>query len=190
MAVDRRVVRTRTALYDALVRLIRRKPYDAITVEDILREADVGRATFYAHFTAKDDLLERSLDRLRQLLVAAEESRADAADAEDHTPSRVFFEHVAAFRDIPLALGSGRGGVIVREAIGRIVAERIRAFMPAELQGALPRELAVRHIVSVLDTTLQWWLEHGEHVSPAEAHALFVRLVRDGLPKEACAAFI
>ena len=27
MAIDRRVLRTRTALYDALVRLIRRKPY-------------------------------------------------------------------------------------------------------------------------------------------------------------------
>ncbi|MGO4838809.1 helix-turn-helix domain-containing protein, partial [Rhizobiaceae sp. 2RAB30] len=62
MAIDRRVARTRTALYDALVALIRLKAYEEITVEDILREADIGRATFYAHFTSKDDLLERSLD--------------------------------------------------------------------------------------------------------------------------------
>ena len=35
MAIDRRVARTRTALYDALVRLIRVKDYDLITVEDV-----------------------------------------------------------------------------------------------------------------------------------------------------------
>lgn len=189
MAIDRRVLRTRTALYDALVSLIRRKAYDLITVEDLLREAGVGRATFYAHFTSKDDLLERSLDRLRQQLVAAEKSAAGAG-AAGHTPSRVFFEHVAEFRDIPLSLGAGRGGTIVREAIDRIVAERLKDAMPAELPGALPRDLAVRHVVAALNATLQWWLERGEHVSPAEAHALFARLVRKGVPKEACAAFV
>jgi AcrR family transcriptional regulator len=189
MAVDRRVQRTRTALYDALVGLIRRKAYDAITVEDILRAADVARATFYAHFTSKDDLLERSLDRLRQELVAAEAS-SGGAGAAAYPPSRIFFEHVAAFRDIPLALGGGRGGIIVREAIDRIVAERLKDAMPPELPGALPRELAIRHVVSALNTTLQWWLERGEHVSAAEAHALFARLVLNGVPNEACGAFV
>jgi AcrR family transcriptional regulator len=189
MAVDRRVQRTRTALYDALVSLIRRKPYDRITVEDILLEAGVGRATFYAHFTSKDDLLERSLDRLRQQLVTAGTPSPDA-DGRGRAPSRVFFEHVAEFRDIPLALGAGRGGTIVRDAIDGIVAERLRDAMPAELPGALPRELAVRHVVAVLNTTLQWWLERGEDVSPAEAHALFARLVLGGVPQEACAAFV
>ena len=44
MAIDRRVQRTRTALYDALVHLIRIKPYRDISVDDILRQADVGRS--------------------------------------------------------------------------------------------------------------------------------------------------
>src|SRR5262245_18026211 len=48
MAIDRRVARTRTALANALVALIRRKSYDRITVVDILAEANIGRATFYA----------------------------------------------------------------------------------------------------------------------------------------------
>ena len=39
MAIDRRVQRTRTALYDALVRLIRRMPYAQISVDDVLVEA-------------------------------------------------------------------------------------------------------------------------------------------------------
>lgn len=182
MAVDRRVARTRNALYDALVALIRRKPYERITVEDILREADIGRATFYAHFTSKDDLLERSLERLRALLVRAQ--------ADGQSPSRALFEHVGAFRDIPVALGPGRGAAIVRGAVDRVLTEWLGALLPAELPGGLPRELAVRHVVAVFETTLGWWLERASGLSPAEAHAMFARMLRDGLPEDACAPFV
>ena len=87
MAIDRRVARTRNALYDALVTLILRKGYEATTVQDLLDEANVGRATFYSHFTSKEDLLARSLDRLRAILVAAvAESRGSCFGASRLEP--------------------------------------------------------------------------------------------------------
>ena len=46
MAIDRRVARTRAALYDALVALMLRRPYAEIDVQDIVAEANVGRSTF------------------------------------------------------------------------------------------------------------------------------------------------
>ena len=54
---DRRVRKTRKALRDALVELTLEKGYAAVTVGDIADRADVGRTTFYAHFTDKEDLL-------------------------------------------------------------------------------------------------------------------------------------
>ena len=61
--VDRRAARTRRALHGALISLILRKGYDAITVQEIIDEADVGRATFYAHYRGKEDLLRGGLVR-------------------------------------------------------------------------------------------------------------------------------
>jgi AcrR family transcriptional regulator len=55
--VDRRVVRTRRALGDALMRLLRERSLESITVQDVLDAAGVGRATFYGHFRGKQDLL-------------------------------------------------------------------------------------------------------------------------------------
>ena len=45
--IDRRILRTRQALREALFTLIQEKDYDEITVEEITDRANLGRATFY-----------------------------------------------------------------------------------------------------------------------------------------------
>src|SRR3954454_6030930 len=67
--VDRRVCRSRAMLQAALISLIPKKGYDAITVDDICAAANVGRSTFYAHYTSKDDLKRSGLEQLRRMLV-------------------------------------------------------------------------------------------------------------------------
>src|SRR5436189_198695 len=66
--LDRRVQRTRQLLQDALLAMVIEKGYDATTVQDIIDRANVGRATFYAHFPDKQTLLTSRLEDLRVLL--------------------------------------------------------------------------------------------------------------------------
>ncbi len=44
-------------IYQALVELMDKKPYDQITVTDIVKKAGVSRMTFYRHYRDKDDIL-------------------------------------------------------------------------------------------------------------------------------------
>lgn len=53
---DRRVQRTRELLQKALIELTGERGYDALTVQDIVERANVGRTTFYLHYGSKDDL--------------------------------------------------------------------------------------------------------------------------------------
>jgi AcrR family transcriptional regulator len=55
---DPRVTRTRNLIRDALVMLLGQKPFHDISVQDIAEQATINRATFYAHFEDKYDLLE------------------------------------------------------------------------------------------------------------------------------------
>src|SRR5881296_2453910 len=53
---------------EALVSMMIEKGYDGTTVQDIVDRANVGRATFYAHFADKETLLVSRLEDLRAML--------------------------------------------------------------------------------------------------------------------------
>jgi len=63
---DRRIQKTLQLLQNALAALISEKDYDAITIQEILDRANVGRSTFYAHFENKDQLLRSILTLLNE----------------------------------------------------------------------------------------------------------------------------
>ena len=66
--MDRRQKKTRNAIFEAFITLLDRHSYAQITVGQIIERADVGRATFYAHFETKEYLLNTLSSILIQLV--------------------------------------------------------------------------------------------------------------------------
>ncbi|MEM7134318.1 MAG: TetR-like C-terminal domain-containing protein [Chloroflexota bacterium] len=62
--IDLRVRRTRLSLQGALEELMAEKPYQEITVSEIVDRALVARPTFYLHYETKDYLLNSLIDDL------------------------------------------------------------------------------------------------------------------------------
>jgi Transcriptional regulator len=56
-----RAAKTGREIQAAFVRLVPEKGFDAVSIADICREAEVNRTTFYLHFGDKYELLARSL---------------------------------------------------------------------------------------------------------------------------------
>ena len=59
--MDRRSTKTREYLIKALEQLIQTKDFEKLTIAQITEAADVNRATFYAHFLDKYDLLDATI---------------------------------------------------------------------------------------------------------------------------------
>ena len=58
MKKDRRINKTKKAIYQAFLQLLNSKRYETITVQEIIDLADVGRSTFYSHYESKELLLD------------------------------------------------------------------------------------------------------------------------------------
>jgi len=185
--IDRRVARTRTMLQKAHLSLILEKGYEAITVEDICEAANVGRSTFYAHYTSKDDLRRSGLENLRRLLVDRQkDAQARSGDISDRSLgfSLTMFEHARDHIDLYGALVGGRGGAIALGTIRQILSDLVRNELVATADksaDAIPRELAVQYVVGALMAVMTWWLDGGAKQPPQRVDAMFRRLATEGV---------
>ena len=62
--LDPRVKRTRSLIMQAFGQLLAEKSFDAISVQDVTARAQINRATFYAHFVDKYELLDRWISQV------------------------------------------------------------------------------------------------------------------------------
>ena len=185
-SIDRRVTRSREALHQALLSLIMEKGYEAITVDEICERANVGRSTFYAHFTSKDDLKRRGLEHLRRELI--ERQKGASGLTGTNVPGLAFtltmFEHARDHIHLYRALVGSRGGAIalstIRQTLCEIVRRELAEIRSKDSDGA-PRELAVQYIVGAFMAVLTWWLDGGAKLPPQRINAVFQRLATDGL---------
>lgn len=189
-AIDRRIPRTRGMLQQALVSLILRKDYEAITIKDICVEANVGRSTFYAHYTSKDDLKRSGLDNLCKLLADRQRQALSApGDATDRNFafSLAMFEHARDHMDLYRALGGGRGGAVSLDAIRKMLSDLMRSELPPSrgesFEDSIPRELVVHYVVGAYMAVLTWWLNGGARLPPHRVDAMFRRLANGGIAR-------
>lgn len=186
--MDRRVARTRTMLQHALISMILKKGYEAITIDDICDAANVGRSTFYAHYTSKDDLKRSGLDHLRRMLVDRQKNAlAQPEDARDRNWafSLTMFEHARDNVDLYRALVGSRGGAIALGAIRQILSDLVRDELAASADtisgDAMPREFGIQYVVGAYMAVLTWWLDGGAKLPPQRIDAMFRRLATEGV---------
>ena len=66
---DPRILRSRRMLMDSLIRLLKKKEFEDISVQEIADDATLNRATFYLHYPDKNALLQAMTEaRFRDLI--------------------------------------------------------------------------------------------------------------------------
>jgi len=187
-AQDRRVQRTRKLLQDALIGLILEKGYEAVTVQDIIDRADVGRSTFYAHFLDKQQLLLSTLEQLRAFLAQQQQAALTAA-GDPGKPrlgfSLAMFQHAQSHHRLYQAIVGKQSGAIVQQHIQLILADLVRdeiaALMPRSSPSPIPLDVVVQYTVCAFLALLTWWLDQKLPCSAEEADRMFRALTLPGI---------
>jgi AcrR family transcriptional regulator len=175
-------------LQQALHSLLSKKGYEAITIKDICEAANVGRSTFYAHFTSKDDLKRSGFEPLRRQLVGRQK-QALAMARDDKSRSLAFsltmFEHARDHKDHYRALVGSRGGTVSLGAIRRMLSDLVRDELAVtadeDSADVIPREFVVQYVVGAYMSVLTAWLDAGAKTSPQQINAMFCRLATEGI---------
>ena len=93
--MDRRQRKTREAIFNAFIALLSEKNYNQITVAEVIQRADIGRATFYAHFETKDYLLKELCQELFDHVFASGSGHTHLFDCDSpHSTFQHLFYHL------------------------------------------------------------------------------------------------
>ena len=178
---DRRVVRTRKLLREALHSLIREKNYDDIVVKEILDRADVGRSAFYAHFRDKDELLSSSIEdllaNLQEIKTNGHQNRIEAV----LWFSLPLLEHIERQHAAGGLRMGPRGRSILHQRLKSVLAKLILAqfkknFGARRNAGVIPGELVAGYLASTFVLVLDWWVDSKPQIPAKAANEYFREL--------------
>jgi len=178
---DRRIVRTRATLGQALVALMQEKNFEEITVQNVLDRAGVGRSTFYVHYRDKNDLFLSDVEDFLEWVSSA--LKRQEASPKRLLPVQEFFAHIREAREFYAALvRSGKVNdvqALAREFFARSIADRLQmASLEIEPVG---RSAQAHALAGCFFALLDWWIDKGMKADPKEMDDLFHRMAWRGL---------
>lgn len=179
---DRRVGRTRQALTAAFFEELAISGYDNVNVEAVTARANIGRSTFYLHYSSKAEILECSLASHFAVLADAVLPN-ESVDALNNT-----IAHFAGNRRLASEIFGGHARQILIRSLAVLIAARLRSNWPKPGGGTtyLPLELAATQIADAQLVLIEQWLRKHSACSPATialalgatSHAMAEALIR------------
>ena len=180
--LDRRERRTRQLLSQALLALIQEKRYDAITVQDIIDRADVGRSTFYAHYRDKDDLFATAFQAVMEQLLGEIE---EGGEADRVIPSLQLFRHFRENHHLYWALARSRGldtlNRASRDYLTQLIERRVTRVVGRKQDLTVPLPILSDYLAGALMNLTHWWFEHRMPYPPEQMDEIYQRLVMPGV---------
>ncbi len=187
----------RDAILDATERLLARFGYRKMTVEDIAREAGIGKGTIYLHFSSKEEIalsrIDRIVERVKERLWTIVRSEGTAAARIRQmllTRVLVRFDSIQHYtQSLNDLLAALRPGLLARRAV--YFAEEAQIFAQVLIEGrdcgelqfddALSTAYALLHATNSLLPYSLSTSELGEREEVADKAALVADLVLQGL---------
>jgi AcrR family transcriptional regulator len=187
------------AILDAADRLLARYGYKKMTIDDLAREAGIGKGTVYLHFASKEDVVLSHIDRIVQrvierLVAIAAGDEAPAEKIREMLLRRVLFrfDSVQHYTEsISEVLRDLRGGLLERreryfEEEAKVLAGVLRAGQRAGAFRAHEALSTARALVTATNALLPFNLstrELGKRSEVESAVARIADLVLEGLRK-------
>ena len=175
---ERRRLQTRKLLIQTTLKLILKKGYGAITIQDITDQADLGRGTFYLHFKDKEDVVWTAFrDLFHELEQAAHKQYGQHLPQVEYYGLLNIFRHAEKNCDLYRVMFGGKGSAMltarVQDLLAKALLDDIRnAPAPPDINFNLPEEFEAQLLTGVISRLLFWWLETANDFTPEQMAAM------------------
>lgn len=176
---DRRILRTKKMLRDAMHNLILEQGYDEFNIQDITNKADLGRATFYLHYKEKDDLLADLMNQRFEDFIGSTYQIVSSKDGVlDEKAIEKLFDLAEENYDFYRIMEIGKGGMLAIDQMQHIIRKKVheRLDQLQEVTGselAFPQNFLETYLSGALLALVLWWLKEDMPYSALEMARMY-----------------
>lgn len=144
-----------------------------MTIQEITERADLNRATFYLHYSSKEELLADSLEGHFDAVVARIVAEVGERPYwEDATSAQIVFEYVAENSELyKVLLGEQGLGHVMHRILHYMAAFdeiALARHVPPGAETIVPLPVLAQQLAGSLFALAKWWLENDMPYAPAE----------------------
>ena len=164
---DLRIIKTKKILFDALLKLMKKKNFEKIKIADICEEALINRSTFYAHYEDKYELLMALFEEQKISLLEELDNNENTNFSKEYLMEvlNILINHIDENREIYSAiLSNNRNGILIDfliDVIERDVSERLKDSREIKSSN-LPLDIIVKFYAGGLINIGMSWLINKE----------------------------
>jgi AcrR family transcriptional regulator len=190
--MDRRTQKTRELLQKALIELIGERGYDSLTIQDIVDRANIGRTTFYLHYSNKDELFMSCHEAIVSKLhigLFHPLSREELLSLEVPPQMIDAYQHLEEDRALlyPIFHSKDSQWILrqIRDRSAREIEGNLREVF-GESESTIPLDMLANYLAGAQVALMQWWLEkrrtHSADGLTRTLHRLQRAAIRDAFP--------
>ena len=182
--LDRRVVRTKQQIRQAMIELLAEKSENSISVRELAQRANINRGTFYIHYKDIHDLVEQLVDEAVEKLRAVCERHPPAETPRASYPFLTdLFETLQSDPQLFSILLGTTGSHAYSQRICQMLQDEFLNDLLSVFYSADPkqRKVASGFIVAGCLREALFWLERGMPESPDEIAYLTGRVIMHGI---------
>ena len=185
--MDKREIKTRQAVFNAMADLLKDKDFESITVGDILERSGVSRSTFYSHFNKKEDVIKELCDELFHHVLSPDLKKESGHDFSGysvfeykHLLTHLLF-HVQEDRALIKGISGGSAGLMFHQALR----EKLEPLMEACVKSRtiykdnIDEKLQTKLFMEAFLVILDDWISKDCEASPMEVADVFHRFNGD-----------
>lgn len=176
--MDRRVKYSLMVIKNSFIKLLKQKPISKITIKEICSDADVNRATFYAHYLDQYDLLQQIeqelIDGINGYLYGHDLNYISEAPVDMLEKILEYVKENAELFDLLLSLN---GDIKFQQEVIKIIGGQHFSKMTTDKDSS---EYMFLFYASGSIGVIQKWLKDGMKKDPREMSELILKLSIDG----------
>lgn len=169
---------SRQFLTEALFQLMETEDFKKLTVKQLVERAGVGRATFYRHYEAPEDILDDYVDGLQRRIWRDPGEREEPADHAQEISADIRNATERVFRI--LATEKKKLRVLKKQGLQNKISSMIYRLTLNAILGldVMDNQYQPYFFAGASSAMVLAWIEHDMKESPSEMTDLFMRSLR------------